>query len=253
VRLTVLGASAVRPNPGGACAGYLLEHEERRLLIDCGAGALANLQVVADPATLTGVLVSHGHPDHILDLVGMSYGFRHGPGAKPDRPLPLYASATTLEILDEVGRLFGPDTAFWDTFELVEVDEASALEMGDLRVTFAPTVHYLECLAMRFDAPGWSFAFTADTGPTAHLAALTHGVDLLLTECSLACRPGNEAEWGHLAPEEAGELARSAEARKLVLSHYFVENAPARLRAAAAAVYPGPVVVAKELETHVIA
>ena len=40
MRLTVLGRSPARPNPGEACAGYLVEGGGARVLVDIGPGIL---------------------------------------------------------------------------------------------------------------------------------------------------------------------------------------------------------------------
>ena len=43
MRLTVLGRSPARPNPGEACAGYLVEGGRSRVLLDVGPGVVAQL------------------------------------------------------------------------------------------------------------------------------------------------------------------------------------------------------------------
>jgi len=65
---TVLGGSPAWPNPGQAASGYLLESEERRILIDCGSGIAQELRAL-DPPPLTDILITHWHADHWFDLV----------------------------------------------------------------------------------------------------------------------------------------------------------------------------------------
>jgi len=85
--------------------------------------------------------------------------------------------------------------------------------------------------------------YTGDTGPSSKLARWAAGADLLLAECSL---PADLAMEMHLTPEQAGDLAREAGARRLVLTHFYppVENSdPART---ASARFTGPVSAARD-------
>ena len=59
MRLTILGRSPASPNPGEACAGYLVEGEGSRVLVDIGPGVVAQL-------------VETHHPDD-LDEIGRAH------------------------------------------------------------------------------------------------------------------------------------------------------------------------------------
>src|SRR5438093_5361054 len=69
MRLTVLGRSPARPNPGEACAGYVLEGGNSRILMDVGPGVVAQLLRRNTPEELDAVVISRMHTDHCLDLV----------------------------------------------------------------------------------------------------------------------------------------------------------------------------------------
>ncbi len=87
MRLTIVGAGPVMPNPGGASSGYLLTAGDTRLLVDCGPGVVSRLQRYVACADLTAIVISHFHSDHLLDLVPLRYGLQFAPGAK-GRPRP---------------------------------------------------------------------------------------------------------------------------------------------------------------------
>ncbi|MFN2252271.1 MAG: MBL fold metallo-hydrolase [Anaerolineae bacterium] len=249
MRLTVLGSGAVRPNPLGASSGYLLGVGQRRYLVDCGYGVLSRLLAIVAPASLDGVLISHFHPDHCIDLTGVAMALRYAPGPKRLEPLPVYAAPDTRRDLEQLGAVLD---APWDgVVAFVDIDSEDALLLeGDLTVRFAPTVHYQPCLAMRFEHGGRTLTYTADTGPCPAVTDLASGSDLLIAESTLPERDGDRREWGHLTATEAGEMARRAGAAKLVLTHYFVEHDPERLRSLAAAAFGGPVDLAREGEVH---
>ena len=68
MRLTVLGGSGGFPAAGGACSGYLIEHDGFRLLVDPGYAIVPRLLEIVPAEAIDAVVVSHGHPDHVADL-----------------------------------------------------------------------------------------------------------------------------------------------------------------------------------------
>src|SRR4051795_6232406 len=68
MRLTVLGGAGGFPGAGGACSGYLIEHDGFRLLVDPGYAIVPKLLGMLPAEAINAVLVSHGHPDHVADL-----------------------------------------------------------------------------------------------------------------------------------------------------------------------------------------
>ena len=62
MRLTILGRSPAAPNPGEACAGYLLEGGGARVLLDIGPGVVAQLLRRHQPDDLDAVDISHMDP-----------------------------------------------------------------------------------------------------------------------------------------------------------------------------------------------
>jgi ribonuclease BN (tRNA processing enzyme) len=98
-------------------------------------------------------------------------------------------------------------------------------------------------VALSLIAPEGRLVYTGDTGPSSELARWAADCDLLLAECSL---PESMAMDIHLTPERAGDLAREAGAKRLVLTHFYppVETSdPAKL---AGKRFKGPVTAAKD-------
>lgn len=87
--------------------------------------------------------------------------------------------------------------------------------------------------------------YTADTGPAAELAPFFSGVGVLVAGTGLL-EPGAEpfAKRGLLTATEAGELARSADARTLVLTHLWQERGFDCYHALAEQAFPGRLEVA---------
>ncbi len=227
--LTVLGGSAAGAGTGRGCSGYLIVTDEATFVLDLGPGTLTELRRHTDFRTLDAVVVSHLHVDHVLDLIALRFALAYNP-VRPPGLIPLRLPPGGEAFLDRVAEAFaepGKAAAFFpDVFDIVEYDPTAALTIGDARLTFAPTVHYVPCWAIRIADPGGGrdLVYTADTGPAADLAAFVAGCGVMVAE-STALEPSEEpfGSRGHLTAEEAARLANSAGAETLVLTHLWEE------------------------------
>jgi len=251
MRLTVLGGSAAAPNAGDACSGYLLETGQARIVLDLGPGAFAQLRRHSNYRTLSAIVVSHLHADHILDLLTLRNAFAYNP-VPADCRVPLWLPPNGSHMLDQIAGVFaGNDseaTYFSDYFAINVYDPAETLSIADAILHFAPTVHYVPCWAIRVthEKSSRCLAYTADTGPSAKLDRLIEGAQLLIAEATL--RESNHEpfeERGHLTAAEAAQLAQRTGVETLVLTHTFDERGPDLLRQDAAAVFAGQIVVAR--------
>jgi ribonuclease BN (tRNA processing enzyme) len=211
VELVVLGASGSYGAPrGGACSGYLVRAGRARLWVDTGNGTLAELHRHLDPEDIDAVVVSHEHPDHCADLLGFQVLLKW----KARRSgMAVYAPAGVRE------RLAAVVDDFEETFDWRTVDDGDRAEVGDARLRFARTDHPVPTLAVEVAAEGRRLVYTADTGPKWSVAAFEPAADLVLSEASY-----QDASAGaplHLTARQAGEAARAARARRLVITHVW--------------------------------
>lgn len=254
MELIVLGGSAAAPNPGDACAGYLVMAGATRLLLDCGSGVVSRLRAQIDARALTGVLITHLHSDHTLDLVALRYTLKYAPGTPLAAPIPLHLPPGGRDFLARLADVYqegneaGQD--FWgEVFAVQEFDPAGSLDVGDVTVRFAPMVHYIPVWAVRLEerATDRALTFSADAGPQSPLADFAAGSDLLLCEATLLRQaPGQAPEdYGHLTAAEAGCIAARAGAHRLVLTHMWAELGFERYLADARRTFSGPVELAR--------
>lgn len=226
MRLTVLGRSPARPNPGEACAGYLVEGGGARLLLDIGPGIVAQLLLRHHPSELDAVVISHMHADHMLDLVTLRYVYPWRRLTRDER-LRIVLPPGSADQLLHLARGVGGAHHFEDAFKLDEHDGTAALTFGSLTLTPRETQHYIPCWGFRAEADGRRLAYTADTAPCPGLADLADGADLLLSEATLRSLDEDAMPpepRGHLLPSEAGAAARDGGAGRLLLTHLPVDE-----------------------------
>lgn len=228
MRLTVLGGSAAGANSGQGCSGYLVESGDTRLVLDLGPGTFIELRHHTDFRSLTAVILSHFHADHVLDLIALRFALAYNP-VPTRQSIPLWippgGSARLANLAVAFGEAGKEDEFFPSVFTVQEFDPDAGLEVDGVEVRFAPTVHYVPCWAMRLTAGDATLGYTADTGPAAKLDDLLNRVDVLIAEGTLL-RPSGEplTTRGHLTAGEAGELAARAGVSSLVLAHLWQEN-----------------------------
>lgn len=226
MRLTVLGRSPARPNPGEACAGYLVEDGDARVLVDIGPGIVAQLLRRHHPDELDAVVISHMHADHMLDLVTLRYVYPWRRLAPEERLRVVLPPGSADQLLD-LARGVGGARHFEDAFNLSEHDGSAPFAVGSLTLTPRATQHYIPCWGFRIEGDGRRLSYTADTAPCPGLDDLADSADLLLSEATLRS-PAEDAQppepRGHLTAAEAGAVAREGGVRCLVLTHLPVNG-----------------------------
>jgi ribonuclease BN (tRNA processing enzyme) len=258
MRLTVLGKSPAWQDAGGACSGYLLENDGTALLVDCGNGVFSKLRERIDYVDVDAVLISHLHADHFLDLVPYSYALTYAPRQQPvpvdrwpgtDNPArpELHVPPGGREAFRRLVGVWGSEDLIEKAFHLREYDASDQIEVGPFRIRFRSVPHFTETFAMSIasaNGPG-RIVYGADCSPTDALADFARDADLLLMEATLP-RPERTGMRGHLTPGEAGDHARGAAAKRLVLVHISDELDADWARDEAAHTFGGQVEVARE-------
>jgi ribonuclease BN (tRNA processing enzyme) len=258
MRLTVLGKSPAWQDVGGACSGYLVEEDGSAVVVDCGNGVFGKLRERIDYVDVDGVVISHLHADHFLDLVPFAYALTYAPRQQPvpvdrwpgtDNPArpELHVPPGGRDAFRRVVGTWGQEDLIENAFHLREYDPAGEVEIGPLRVRFQPVPHFTETFAMSISAAGGSkrIVYGADSSPTDALTEFAQGADLMLVEATLP-RPERTGIRGHLTPAEAGAQARACGVKRVVLVHISDELDWEWARAEAAEAFGGPVEVAHQ-------
>lgn len=235
VRLTVLGSCGGWPEAGRASSGFLVESDAFRLVLDLGFATLPRLLARCPRGAVDAVVVTHGHPDHCVDLQGL-FRARHFQAAGA-APIPLYCPAGVVERI----------TALEPSEDLRQVFDVRALpgtyRVGPFRLEARLLPHHVPNAGVRLTAPGVSLAYTGDSGPTDALAELGAGVDLYVME---ATHQGEPVSPHLMTARGAGRWAARADARRLMLTHFWPGSDRAVSLAQARETFGGPVIAAVE-------
>ncbi len=221
MKFTVVGSSPAWPNPGSAHSGYILEHGQGRLLVDCGPGVLGRLRALEGWPRVDAIAITHFHLDHWGDLVPWVWGamYRAGGVAIDDRP-ELWVHAGGRDVLEQFGERFGFRDMFDRVFTVREYGPDEPFMAAGIEVRAARLPHYrLETYGFRFAADGTTIAYSGDTGPSGNLAELARGSDLFVCEATLLHGEDDGLPRGHLSVDEALAAAGAAGTRRVLLTH----------------------------------
>jgi len=242
VELTVLGCSGTWPNEGSATSGYLVQHEGFNLYVDAGTGTLANLQQHIRLSDIHGILITHEHPDHFVDLYPTFYAWFYGELGTPG--LPVHVPLTFRQKLAGMVSI-DSQVAMHTAFAFSDVTPGDGFELGPFKVKTEPMEHLgLPALGYRLEAGGHVLAYTGDTGPTEHVEKLARDADLLLAEATW--QDPDDLLPFHLSARQAAVHAREAGAGRLVLTHIWPTLDHEVSVAQAAEDYDGPIELAAE-------
>lgn len=242
MKLTVLGCAGSFPGPESACSAYLIEAEGFRLMMDMGTGSLGALQRYAGLTQVDAILLSHLHADHVLDACSYVVVRRYAPDG-PYPLLPVYAPAgAEIRLSDAYGSIGeGPLSDVYEFYDL----QPGSLQIGPFQVTVDQMVHPVETYGVRLEHNGKVLTYSADTSPCESLIKLAAGADVFLCEASYLDGEMNPPGL-HLTGREAGEHARRAGVKRLLLTHLVTAwGSEAQTLDAAMATFDGPVEVVR--------
>jgi ribonuclease BN (tRNA processing enzyme) len=250
-RLVVLGSCGAWPEPRRACAGFLLEHDGYRVALDLGYATLPPLLSALNSVVAEGlhaVVVTHDHPDHVVDLHGLMRARLY---THPQRPrIALYAPEAVLE---RIASLEDGDRSLTERVFAWRPLPADAYDVGPFRLESWALPHYVPNAGVRLSTAGLTVAYTGDTGPDPALAEVGRDADLYIVDSTDHHQQGGSPQPPgersmNLTAREAGDAARAARARRLLLTHFWPGNDRDRSREEAAEVFAGEVLIANEGE-----
>jgi len=246
MKLTVLGSGTGLSDANRACSGYLLESQQNFIALDFGTGAFKNLQKVLHPSKLNAMFFSHyNHLDHVGDLPGFLFNRKGFCERNPNeaRQLNLFGPTGFEAFARKMLEAF-PFLLMTNFPVNAEEMHYSTKKVFNFTVKSKPVEHSENSLGFRIEANGKTIAYSGDTEYCDEIIDLGQNADLLVLDCSYA---GEEKHEGHLNATECGEIAKKANAKRLLLTHFYPEAENEDIAAQAAKAFKGQIFVAQDL------
>ena len=214
-KLTFLGTASAVPDENQQNTHFTIETKDRNILVDCVGNPIVRLkQAGIDPLSITDLVVTHFHPDHVsgvplllMDLWLMGRKF----------PLSIFGLNDVVARIEKMMSLF--DWESWEGFypvNFVRIQKKTMTKLIDsksVKVWAAPVCHTIPTIGLRIASQERVLCYSSDTSPCEMVSSLASGADILIHE---ATGEGH----GHSSPEQAGHVAQQSDVRKLYLIHY---------------------------------
>ena len=215
--LKILGTGTSQVSKDRVSTSYYLEIGNKKILLDCGCGALVRMsQAGISYKDIDIVFISHFHIDHISDLFALLWALKY-PRLNRDKELYIIGPNG----FENFYNAYVKPIVFSKPFDLfdIEIKEIKdELKFGDFAVQVISTSHTDESIAYRFVKNGKILAIIGDTGYDESIIAFSKNANVLVLECSY---DNSRKVEGHLTPEYCGEIAKKANVKKLIITHFY--------------------------------
>lgn len=246
--LTVLGTQSPYAKENNACPSFLISNDKGKLLLDCGSGShrffdMGNLNNL-------GIVISHLHREHYNDLYNYMYtSFVMKNQNKLFSPLKIYLPMQPTHIYNDIKN---EKLTFSN---VIGIENNKKYNFGCYEIEFLQIVHSADVLsyATKVTSNGKVVVYTGDCSYKSKqdIVEFSKNADILICESSFLVSHGFSSECNHLTALQAGEIAKNANVKKLILTHFWPEEDTKNYYNEARQVFDN-VFIAKEKDAYLI-
>ncbi len=215
MRIIFLGTAAAVSTSNRDNTSILLDD----LLIDCPGNVFGKMKKVGyDPLKLQGVLITHGHIDHIYGLPSLIEMLRLS-GRK--KPLTVYVGQHFYELTRyclEIYDLLNPEKGFEIMLKSISYEEQLLFKNSSISVFAFPVRHSVPNLGLKIQSFQSTVVYTSDTEPCEDLVKFFSDAELLIHESTCSYLYTRRME-GHSCAEDVARLAQFSNVKTLCLVH----------------------------------
>jgi ribonuclease BN (tRNA processing enzyme) len=218
MKLHVLGCGDAFGSGGRNQSAYLVEADDRPILLDCGPTTLLAMKRAGiDPRRLDVVFISHLHGDHFGGLPFLFIEFLH---QRPrDKTLQIAGPPGTEEKVYQLFRLMygGPTASELPpvNYHILNPGKSTVIEGIEVLPFRVPHQTHEISLGLKIQFAGRQILFSGDSAWSEIFIEHARGVDLFLCECSFY----DQGTGNHVRYVELLKARPRLECKKLVLTH----------------------------------
>jgi ribonuclease BN (tRNA processing enzyme) len=245
MKITILGSGTAAPRSNRNMSGYLFNKD---MLFDTGPGTIRQLlKLKVNLLDINHIFYTHFHNDHISDLPAIIWSNNYGNFRK--KPLNLYGPKGFKKyfntLVKTILQLKNKDISF--KINIKELKPKSSIKIKNIKIKSFKTKHTYNSVAYRIESKGKVLTYSGDTGYCKGIIDAGKNADLLILECSFPKEMNN-----HLTPALAGKVANKANAKKLVLTHFYPEVEKLNVKKLCGKEFDGKIVLAKDFMKNYI-
>ncbi len=238
MEVITLGTSAAYPTAERACSGYLIRENGTSILMDMGSSVTRNLMRWMDPRLVSGIIISHLHQDHFIDIYPLYYYLAYHQAE--NFPIDVYAPEGTRDFV--VRLMSGSETGLDSVYNFKALSDKGEFRIGDIACQSIAVKHGMPAFGIRLSGRR-TVAYSSDTEFDEVLYDIARNSDVFICE---ATKQEDYKDVMHLTAAQAGMIAKKAGAKKLMLTHIWPDFDPVRQQNMAAHEYDGPIIIAED-------
>ena len=261
MELKIIGCTGSFAGPESPASCYLLSSEDEhgrtwRVLLDMGSGSLGEIQKHVNLSDIDAVLISHLHPDHCVDLAGFYIAARWDPRGWQGGRISVWAPSGMSTYLAQTHSMASAEI-LKDQMDFHDWSPEVPVTIGPLTIEPYLVLHPIDGpYALRVTERGASgekvLVYSGDSDACEGLTRAAWHADLFLCEAAYMEGRDDSIRGIHLTGARAGETARDAQVRRLLLTHLPIWNEPDVALAEAREHFDGPVDVVTPLATYTV-
>lgn len=241
---TIIGSGSPKFSTERAGPSVLISYNRTHILVDMGNGAQANLEKLnIKNKDLDGLLFTHHHLDHNEEFtpvfIKTLLGGNHFDVVGPKPTTDLVHSLLKNYEEDIAYRLSKKQRSFSDVasnFSVKELTGNETFSIGDIKISSTLVNHTISTMAYRFEAGGVSIVISGDLSYSESLPKLAKQADYLIIDSGGSIELGKTSrnrtsskirtnkEHAHVNLYESSLMAKEAEVKNLVLTHFNFTN-----------------------------
>ncbi len=194
---------------------HLLVSEKTNMLLDCGYSIPQQwFKLNYEPNFLDAIYISHKHADHFFGLPMLLMRMWEDGRTKP---ITIICQKELVEFFKNFTDLAyrGFTEKFKYKMNFVGVESGQAIALKDLELSFAPTVHSIENLAIKIRDGKNSYCYSGDGQFIEETITLYKNSDLVVQETYLY----SEKKVGHACMTDSIEMSENNNIKCLALTH----------------------------------
>lgn len=206
MKIIFLGTNGWYPSPTGNTPCILVDSKDYYVIFDAGNGIYKLDQHITQPKSIS-LFISHFHIDHVSGLHCLNkFNFPQG-----------------IDVYVAQGRSQDFQTLANPPFTSPKQVRLKELHQGKHNIPFAVEVieqfHTHRDHGYRVRLEEKLIVYSGDCGISKGSLPLAKNADLLIHECSYKADHAPDS-WGHVGPIEAATLAKQANVKQLILTHF---------------------------------
>lgn len=254
IKLTLLGTGTFFVDKNRSASAYLLEADNKKILIDCGPGTLIRLsQAGLKLEKIDYVFITHFHADHTSDLFPLFMNYRIS---------DLFAGGT----LSKFPQIIGPkgigkfmlktsknielhSMKNWDKIKFTDIKPMQ--KIGNIKIESFKVKHIAfgfaaKSHAYRFVVGNKIIVFSGDSAKCSAIEKACKNADLFICDASY---PKGKSNPAHMDTHDIGTIAQKCQVKKVILSHLYPQIDNINLVKEVKEKFSGEVIKGKDLMT----